>query len=215
VAAGFLGLGGGGLLPFEKGFGTAYAPNPLIQKSYNQLNRLLSPALQNRKGKRNYGIASGQLSQAFDQARSGLNQSLASRGVQGSGFGLAAGAGLPIQEAMARSQLQQGMRQQHMQSQADARAQAMDFMNQLIQQRMGTRGMSEQISAARRARPSGFQSVLGDISGIAGVLGDLAPFLAAPFTGGASLGLAGLGGGGGAGGGGGGWPGKRPMFGYY
>jgi len=120
-----------------------------------------------------------------------LNQSLAQRGLEGSGIGAAATGGLMQEEAMQQAQLPGLYQEALQQRQQMARTEALQFLLQILEQQRASRGMSEQLAAIKRSRPTGFQQVLGDINGVVGTIAGLQGILGqkqgAGGTGGAGI----------------------------
>lgn len=151
-----------------------FTPNPLSSEIFGQLLTSLDPKVARTRTRRTMGRYADTLAQGQMGAQSRLNESYAARGLGGSGIAARAQGGLAQNQAYQRAQLPGLYEQALMQRQEQARSEALRFLLQILQAQSGQRQMHEGIKARKDSKPTGFQSVLGDISGISDLLGGLA-----------------------------------------
>ena len=151
----------------QKGF----QPNPLFESMFRQLQTALDPKTQRNRLRRNFGRYADQVAQSTQGAQQRLNESFASRGLAGSGIAARAQGGLAQQQAFQQAQLPGLYQEALQQRQSQSRNEALNFLLQILQEQRGARGFSEQLAAAKRARPTGFQKVLGDVNAVTDTIG--------------------------------------------
>lgn len=150
-----------------------FQPNPIFESLFRQTMTALDPRVQRTRLRRQFGRYSDQLSRAQGGSLERLNQSLAQRGLGGSGIGAEATGSLYQNEAAQQAQLPGLYQEALQQRQMQARSEALNFLLQILQEQRAARGQSEQLAAIKRSRPTGFQQVLGDINGVIGTIAGL------------------------------------------